>query len=175
MRPLKVTEFPSPLGASYFQIPFLRGFLWQLLHRFRPLSGHLISKYSTDVLIWQKNRFIVSVPSRGILFPNLCSFSASYSKIVSVPSRGILFPNNFFQKTVDILAHQVSVPSRGILFPNNMAKKLTAYERERSFRPLSGHLISKSMKKILSAWIEQVSVPSRGILFPNWRATTSET
>ena len=44
MRPLKVTEFPSPLGASYFQI--------KRIAENRKSVGR------------------VSVPSRGILFPN---------------------------------------------------------------------------------------------------------
>ena len=37
----------------------------------------------------------VSVPSRGILFPNMNAniFFSVYRKVVSVPSRGILFPN----------------------------------------------------------------------------------
>ena len=62
----------------------------------------------------------VSVPSRGILFPNLygCTFQAAIRKAnVSVPSRGILFPNDF-QAFYQRHWSYVSVPSRGILFPN---------------------------------------------------------
>ena len=107
----------------------------------------------------------VSVPSRGILFPNE---ENKYEKIkwcsVSVPSRGILFPNwkgkndvcgscwfpsplgvSYFQIVticIKLLKDMVSVPSRGILFPNK-------------------NLILRKKELIM------VSVPSRGILFPN--------
>ena len=83
-------KFPSPLGASYFQI----------------------KKNTTN-----KNSRRVSVPSRGILFPNAISARlASRIFLVSVPSRGILFPNG------------------GLPYIRIFSKR---------FRPLSGHLISK--------------------------------
>ena len=37
--------FPSPLGASYFQITAMVYIIEKDKIRFRPLSGHLISKY----------------------------------------------------------------------------------------------------------------------------------
>ena len=59
----------------------------------------------------------VSVPSRGILFPNLSADVAlKVITKVSVPSRGILFPNLNLTLMMDFV--YVSVPSRGILFPN---------------------------------------------------------
>ena len=64
---------------------------------------------------------------------------------VSVPSRGILFPNwkdlkNDYNEYIAI----VSVPSRGILFPNNHYGGGRKACGKLSFRPLSGYLISKS-------------------------------
>ena len=85
---------------------------------------------------------IVSVPSRGILFPNYFKMIITQkSVLVSVPSRGILFPNNR-RKKHDKERKTVSVLSRGILFPNRM----------------SWHVEKDGVI---------VSVPSRGILFPN--------
>ena len=85
----------------------------------------------------------VSVPSRGILFPNIYKhiWFLKDLKTVSVPSRGILFPNSFI---IDGYSTNVtvSVPSRGILFPNISALNILTV-------------------------ISSVSVPSRGILFPN--------
>ena len=62
---------------------------------------------------------MVSVPSRGILFPNydVPVDDNGFRIIVSVPSRGILFPNNM-NRTLCGKFDVVSVPSRGILFPN---------------------------------------------------------
>ena len=87
--------FPSPLGVSYFQI-----------QNPEPVRSRQSS---------------VSVPSRGILFPN---YVITYSKHeigkdVSVPSRGILLPNHY--RDVSRSGNEtVSVPSRGILFPNSI-------------------------------------------------------
>ena len=64
------SEFPSPLGVSYFQILQKRNTdSKRILLGFRPLSGYLISKC---VIISVSKSFTssVSVPSRGILFPN---------------------------------------------------------------------------------------------------------
>ena len=155
--------FPSPLGVSYFQIT--KGYVIEVYCRsFRPLSGYLISKLvsTLDVVIWF-SRFrplsgyliskwlwffnsgnlgrCVSVPSRGILFPNKNSSNYEDLRCVSVPSRGILFPNKNSSNYEDLRC--VSVPSRGILFPNH---SITAYRRKN---------------------MTNVSVPSRGILFPN--------
>ena len=43
--------FPSPLGASYFQITSMTNFFQNMVHCFRPLSGHLISKLSYNTLV----------------------------------------------------------------------------------------------------------------------------
>ena len=108
----------------------------------------------------------VSVPSRGILFPNTVSnfsttlftlfpspLEVSYFQIrsvglnmkskdiVSVPSRGILFPNTGVICGIRTGVF-VSVPSRGILFPNYCFKFFNRVIYR--FRPLSGYLISKS-------------------------------
>ena len=84
---------------------------------FRPLSGYLISKYAI-ALLWHGKLYFISVPSRGILFPNQAMTAyMCYLLKISVPSRGILFPNHV-EKCRGILG--------GIYF-----------------RPLSGYLISK--------------------------------
>ena len=64
--------FPSPLGVAYFQI--------------------FKMKTSKEMMM----ESFVSVPSRGILFPNKNCYIMieSGAKTVSVPSRGILFPNS---------------------------------------------------------------------------------
>ena len=45
-------------------------------------------------------------------------FGCPVTHTVSVPSRGILFPNVKMEEDVNHV-EKVSVPSRGILFPNN--------------------------------------------------------
>ena len=133
--------FPSPLGASYFQI-VIDVDCHREMHRFRPLSGHLISKsYSSPV----KQGCHCFRPLSGHLISKLNSFLASKKIVlVSVPSRGILFPNcfsytvyrrfdswfpsplgaSYFQIVLRLVygytstSAKVSVPSRGILFPN---------------------------------------------------------
>ena len=87
-------KFPSPLGVSYFQI---------------------VVKAATCT-----EEGTVSVPSRGILFPNALE--------VWMKNRRNEFPSplgvSYFQIAVamsSIIANaknKVSVPSRGILFPN---------------------------------------------------------
>ena len=83
---------------------------------FRHLSGHLISKWYV-FLISYGTLVSVSVPSRGILFPN--SLGEYYCELISV-----------------------SVPSRGILFTYGGTSDRNYYFGWR-FRPLSGHIISK--------------------------------
>ena len=114
---------------------------------------------------------IVSVPSRGILFPNgnwaLCCWHWKYR--VSVPSRGILFPNTTISSWL-LTCRWVSVPSRGILFPNFFGYNYTrGWEFEKEFpSPLGVSYFQISI--CLYGWkggCWMVSVPSRGILFPN--------
>ena len=63
-----MNRFPSPLGVSYFQIKGNHKDATYLFG-FRPLSGYLISKFlSLTSLVIAVCK--VSVPSRGILFPN---------------------------------------------------------------------------------------------------------
>ena len=133
---------------------------------FRPLSGYLISKYNAKDKY--KSLMSVSVPSRGILFPNnMKKFICTAVTFVSVPSRGILFPNSVSSRCRIIWSFSVSVPSRGILFPNEFDFVVLKAQlkipsplgvsyfqilaeigfkkiEENRFRPLSGYLISKS-------------------------------
>ena len=116
----------------------------------------------------------VSVPSRGILFPNDVAgyiefidekefpspLGASYFQMEDMKYiekiTGEEFPSplgaSYFQiakKFFDTCENIVSVPSRGILFPNTIwvliSQKFAIY----SFRPLSGHLISKYLSMLL--------------------------
>ena len=117
--------------------------------------------------------YFVSVPSRGILFPNLykCCDLTEYEIYGFRPLSGHLI-SKFVKKVILGDMEIVSVPSRGILFPNIDETWEYLSSLKSSFRPLSGHLISKwkrekggnKMKKL-------VSVPSRGILFPNTNTT----
>ena len=67
-----IEKFPSPLGVSYFQIMVKTVIVLNMkrLHGFRPLSGYLISKLAVDYHVTRSGN-LVSVPSRGILFPNI--------------------------------------------------------------------------------------------------------
>ena len=86
--------FPSPLGASYFQIQMYDILRLVYGYSFRPLSGHLISKFDLGGIY------------AGYISPFPSPLGASYFQMskwipyyecnilyVSVPSRGILFPN----------------------------------------------------------------------------------
>ena len=108
--------FPSPLGASYFQITAMVYIIEKDKIRFRPLSGHLISK-----------SYIQSYSKEWRLFPS--PLGASYFQIVT------------FKRSIKDIQAIVSVPSRGILFPNLFF--LLNIQYILCFRPLSGHLISK--------------------------------
>ena len=161
--------------------------------RFRPLSGYLISKYDRGIFK-ESREDEVSVPSRGILFPN--RFFRSWrirTGIVSVPSRGILFPNEYRHRPIK-RSWPCFRPLSGYLI-----SKLTSIKwwclTHQSFRPLSGYLISKfDILRLVYGYTATrfpsplgvsyfqinydynykhnerfytVSVPSRGILFPN--------
>ena len=139
----EIKVFPSPLGVSYFQI----GILEWVLHMDRSVfpSPLGVSYFQINV--------IGLYPVVGM-------------KAVSVPSRGILFPNSHQYQKWERKQHcLVSVPSRGILFPNGSIWSVRICRH--GFRPLSGYLISK-LNRInwYKTWFS-VSVPSRGILFPN--------
>ena len=134
--------FPSPLGASDFQI-VIDVDCHREMHRFRPLSGHLISKLFQLHGVPQV-RFLVSVPSRGILFPN------------------------GGQRNGKKKNGNVSVPSRGILFPNQ--NKLFRYQQFQLFpSPLGASYFQMGLRLVYgyTSTSAKVSVPSRGILFPN--------
>ena len=89
--------FPSPLGVSYFQIQQLD---WTISRRFR----------------------------------------------VSVPSRGILFPNWMERKYIVIDENKGFRPLSGYLISKLLYTLSTAMEALFSFRPLSGYLISKFLR-----------------------------
>ena len=132
--------------------------------------------------------FCVSVPFRGISFPNTAYCSMAATTKVSVPFRGISFPNLEYDiKHTENL--QVSVPFRGISFPNtNLPKwiypsstfpspsgashfqiKMKKYRIEFGFGFPSpsgaSHFQITQSFLILLAFL--VSVPFRGISFPN--------
>ena len=107
---------------------------------FRPLSGYLISKYK--MYDFKTNKETVSVPSRGILFPNEYIMERNKDGELGFrPLSGYLISKFFL----------ISVSSLSV----------------RSFRPISGYLISKFFWLLLPLFSVLVSVPSRGILFPN--------
>ena len=82
---------------------------------FRPLSGYLISKCREKMRRLQ--RLLVSVPSRGILFPNGKSTLAKDIKDMCFrPLSGYLISK--LSEELEEPSDYVSVPSRGILFPN---------------------------------------------------------
>ena len=85
-------RFPSPSGASHFLI---------------------VVCHTT------RSRYIVSVPFRGISFPNITADRQIIPILssVSVPFRGISFPN-FIMDIRYYMSLNVSVPFRGISFPN---------------------------------------------------------
>ena len=140
--------FPSPLGASYFQIINI-----------------------TDVASY----LIVSVPSRGILFPNmLCNYiksveneefpsplGASYFQIITcvmILKCLKLFPSplgaSYFQirqgkSTIDILDLLSFRPLSGHLISKSVTR-IGYCKCGYSFRPLSGHLISKLKNENIS-------------------------
>ena len=143
--------FPSPLGVSYFQMELIKRYEGEVFKFPSPLG---VSYFQMMTEIFDKTFDEVSVPSRGILFPNsIFAFISSNSfLVVSVPSRGILFPNSAYWFQCTSIINWVSVPSRGILFPNG---------GKQQFNEVFGR--------------EKVSVPSRGILFPNkWKWTTTK-
>ena len=84
--------------------------------------------------------FTVSVPFRGISFPNpFCGGFCAFGLYVSVPFRGISFPNGM---RIILCCMRVSVPFRGISFPNKYLVNF-GFGENICFRPLPGHLISK--------------------------------
>ena len=115
-------------------------------NRFRPLSGHLISKFLAIVKSDNIEASLVSVPSRGILFPNKREIQLKINREVFPSPLGA----SYFQMKATVYSIEkdeiVSVPSRGILFPNMIRLKLHGIWAE-CFRPLSGHLISKFLSK----------------------------
>ena len=105
-------RFPSPSGASHFQISA------HLLHRLYPQTFPSPSGASHFQILLR----LVSIDRR---FPS--PSGASHFQI-----------NSLSITTVSML---VSVPFRGISFPNDVLN--TFCHDVKSFRPLPGHLISK--------------------------------
>ena len=113
----EIKVFPSPLGVSYFQMWILSQCCENGIKFPSPLG---VSYFQIESLAKQE----------------------SIVKNVSVPSRGILFPNNNTVNGNPRWRFLVSVPSRGILFPNT-GRLIIVYSIIKGFRPLSGYLISK--------------------------------
>ena len=86
---------PSPLGASYFQISLIIIKAKDLYNGFRPLSGHLISKSQTPSGI-SFSGFMFPPPLGASYFQIVIAaiIKFLFFRKVSVPSRGILFPNH---------------------------------------------------------------------------------
>ena len=87
----RLPEFPSPLGVSYFQI-IKTVLLIFALFSFRPLSGYLISKWLILAVVWGITIMFPS-PLGVSYFQIRWQIAMSFHIMVSVPSRGILFPN----------------------------------------------------------------------------------
>ena len=82
--------FPSPFGVFSFQI-------------------------KKEIL--SAEELPVSVPFRGLIFPNFYNwFFVPFLAPVSVPFRGLIFPN--IMKAMHERYENVSVPFRGLIFPN---------------------------------------------------------
>ena len=110
-------EFPSPLGASYFQIRCSRPVRVSKTSFPSPLGASYFQIRRNDV--YRKNyRWSVSVPSRGILFPNLYEDYNEYIRVYEFPSP---LGASYFQ----------------------IRRLFSFINDEYGFRPLSGHLISK--------------------------------
>ena len=89
--------FPSPLGVSYSQIGKF-DIIGIYPVGFRPLSGYLISKFKVRVY---KLRGLNKFPSPlGVSYFQMSAFLVLnlFLVKVSVPSRGILFPNRVKQR-----------------------------------------------------------------------------
>ena len=157
--------FPSPLGASYFQI-VIDVDCHREMHRFRPLSGHLISKsYSSPV----KQGCHCFRPLSGHLISKLNSFLASKKIVlVSVPSRGILFPNCFSYTVYRRFDSWFPSPLGASYF--QMEAKEMARKRMVTFPSPLGASYFQIVLRLVYGYTStsaKVSVPSRGILFPN--------
>ena len=135
---------------------------------FRPLSGYLISKFARSSSVADGSA--VSVPSRGILFPNEKKAYKAYAECSFRPLSGYLISKYWDNKYWEN-RKIVSVPSRGILFPNF----ITGVCCSESDIALFPSPLGVSYFQIMVNWLELieekedqiVSVPSRGILFPN--------
>ena len=122
--------FPSPLGASYFQMETKNEKIKRLLFPSPLGASYFQIMYTTMGFCVQ---FIVSVPSRGILFPN--SNRHRYDRHIKKcfrPLSGHLISKYLLMIVAISMTSCVSVPSRGILFPNGnctvfMRMKVTGF------------------------------------------------
>ena len=117
---------------------------------FRPLSGYLISKFMKESV--SKIYIAVSVPSRGILFPN---FNLSTLLFTLYCACGFPSPLgvSYFQMRIlrKLLIHSLlSFPSPlGVsYFQINLNTVVWEQRFSSGFRPLSGYLISKFESKV---------------------------
>ena len=204
--------FPSPLGASYFQIGLNLEVTTKEDICFRPLSGHLISK---SILMYHPEWSIKFPSPLGASYFQICAdivectvkgehkfpspLGASYFQmklrssnkgryIVSVPSRGILFPNKIIGEDYCVMPSFPS-PLGASYFQIRFFICSIAFHVFPSplgasyFQILSADVALKVITKEFPSPLgasyfqikyneetdeaEYVSVPSRGILFPN--------
>ena len=117
------------------------------MSRFRPLSGYLISKYFKRRICWKLARQFPS-PLGVSYFQIKNRRTTIWATRVSVPSRGILFPNKM--EALDLkIKYVIFRPLSGYLI-SKLRNKPTCDLPLTGFRPLSGYLISKWWHKVLS-------------------------
>ena len=137
---------------------------------FRPLSGYLISKSNIGMNFVNGLISLSFRPLSGYLISKWSNTVSEneYAKLVSVPSRGILFPN----KIRYILEDSIGFPSPlGVSYFQMMKADFTFTQRRQVFPSPLG---VSYFQILMSTNCEEnklflVSVPSRGILFPNER------
>ena len=131
---------------------------------FRPLSGYLISKYNMYPV---SSFFItVSVPSRGILFPNFCLLFCSFNDRRRFrPLSGYLISKYEKERMMYVVAVVFPSPLGVSYFQIEMW--LTNGNGEKFPSPLGVSYFQISCRFQVLRKEKSVSVPSRGILFPN--------
>ena len=107
---------------------------------FRPLPGHLISKYIPEFLFSEELRN-VSVPFRGISFPNkFTKIDSNWFKVFPSPSGASHFQIRLWKSLFTDSRRFRPLPGHLI----SKYDDLTGTRFGKCFRPLPGHLISKS-------------------------------
>ena len=130
--------FPSPSGASHFQISYKLNKETEM--SFRPLPGHLISKFEQ---VRDVKKYVKSFPSpSGASHFQIANMKSVYvGKIGFRPLPGHLI-SKYDIKHTEALQREFPSPSGASHFQINRMAWRSQYGRE-GFRPLPGHLISK--------------------------------